>query len=67
MREETLREMAAALAGLDRDQRDIVILHYYKGFPLTEIARMMHMSYGAVKLRHAKALEVLRRELCLEE
>ena len=67
LREETLRELAAALAGLDRDQRDIVILHYYKGYPLTEIARMMHMSYGAVKLRHAKALEVLRRELCLEE
>ena len=66
LREETLRELAAALARLDRDQRDIVILRYYKGYPLTEIARMMHLSYGAVKLRHEKALKALNLSLSQE-
>ena len=67
VREETLRELAAALGRLERDQRDVVILRYYNGYPLTEIARRMGMSYGAVKLRHAKALEALRRDLCIED
>lgn len=67
MQEETLRELAEALTRLDRDQRDIVILHYYNGLTLTEIARMMHISYGAVKLRHKKALKTLNLSLSQEE
>ena len=39
---------------------DIVILRYYDGNPLTEIAQMMGISYGAVKLRHQNALMLLR-------
>ena len=66
LREETLQELADALARLDRDQRDIVILRYYKGYPLTEIARLMRLSYGAVKLRHEKALKALSLALSQE-
>ena len=60
---ETLSELAAALKRLPEQLRDIVVLRYYDGKPLTEIAEMMGLSYGAVKLRHQNALELLRRAL----
>ena len=31
--------------------------------PLTEIAKKMSLSYGAMKLRHAKALEMIRKSM----
>ena len=37
-----------------------MILRYYDRKPLTEIADMMDLSYGAIKLRHQKALNMLR-------
>ena len=67
MREDTLRELAAALKTLPTEERDIVILRYYNGYPLTEIARLMCLSYGAVKLRHNKALKTLHLALSEEE
>ncbi len=60
---ETLSELAAALKRLPEQLRDIVVLRYYDEKPLTEIAEMMGLSYGAVKLRHRKALDLLRRDL----
>lgn len=60
---ETLDELAEALAKLPQELQDIVVLMYYDRKPLTEIARMMHLSYGAVKLRHQKALNMLRKSL----
>ena len=64
LNDETLEELAAALALLPRQLREIVILRYYEGFPLTEIGKKMNMSYGAVKLRHAKALQQIRANIC---
>ena len=60
---ESLSELAAALRRLPQELTDIVVLRYYDGKPLTEIAEVMNLSYGAVKLRHQKALEMLRRLL----
>ena len=60
---ETLGELAAALRKLPQQMMDIVVLRYYDGKPLTEIATMMNLSYGAVKLRHQNALLMLRKEL----
>ena len=57
---ESLSELAAALKRLPQQLMDIVILRYYDGKPLTEIAQMMGLSYGAVKLRHQNALMLLR-------
>ena len=67
LREEALWELAEALARLDKDQSDIIILHYYKELPLTEIACLMRLSYGAVKLRHEKALKALNLLLSWEK
>ncbi len=63
LRTETLSELAAALRKLPRELMDIVVLRYYDGKPLTEIARMMGLSYGAVKLRHQNALQLLKGQL----
>ena len=57
---ETLGELAAALKKLPQEQQDIIVLLYCDRKPLTEIAMLMHLSYGAVKIRHQKALASLR-------
>lgn len=63
LQKETLRDLAGALRLLPQEQRDIVVLLYYERKPMTEIAQMMRLSYGAVKLRHQKALATLKRQL----
>ena len=58
--QETLSELAGALNKLPEELQDIIVLAYYDGKPLTEIAMIMGLSYGAVKLRHQKALAQLK-------
>ena len=60
---ETLSELAAALKSLPQQLMDIIVLRYYDGKPLTEIAQLMGLSYGAVKLRHQNAVMLLREAL----
>ena len=60
---ETLGELAAALRKLPQQLMDIIVLRYYDGKPLTEIAAMMNLSYGAVKLRHQNAVLMLKQTL----
>ena len=60
---ESLSELASALRSLPQQLMDIIVLRYYDGKPLTEIAEMMGLSYGAVKLRHQNALMLLREKL----
>lgn len=57
---ETLSELAEALRALPEELRDIIVLRYYDGKPLTEVAEIMGLSYGAVKLRHQSAIVKLR-------
>ncbi|MBE7008741.1 MAG: sigma-70 family RNA polymerase sigma factor [Ruminococcaceae bacterium] len=60
---ELLDSLAAALEELPDELTDIIVLRYYDRLPLTEIALRLGMSYGAVKLRHQKALALLKRKL----
>ncbi len=62
---ESLGELAGALRSLPEEMRDIIVLRYYDGKPLTEIADLMGLSYGAVKLRHQSALNRLRLALSM--
>ncbi|MBR4150168.1 MAG: sigma-70 family RNA polymerase sigma factor, partial [Firmicutes bacterium] len=57
---ELLETLAAALERLPGELTDIIVLRYYDGLPLTEIAETLGMSYGMVKIRHNKALSLLR-------
>ena len=63
LNDETLEELAEALEKLPAELREIVVLRYYDGMPLTEIAKKMNMSYGMIKLRHNSALELIRRSM----
>lgn len=63
LRNESLEELAAALRKMPEELRDLIVLRYYDNRPLTEVAEMMGLSYGAVKLRHQKALGMLKRAL----
>ena len=60
MQEALLNSLAAALEKLPEELTDIIVARYYDRLPLTEIAGKLGMSYGAVKLRHQKALTLLR-------
>lgn len=63
LQNESLEELADALRKLPQELTDLIVLRYYDNRPLTEVADMMGLSYGAVKLRHQKALTMLRRLL----
>lgn len=57
---ELLEDLADALETLSERERDLIILHYYKGYTLKRISEMMDMSYINAKLIHTKALSMLR-------
>ena len=59
--EEEQSQLADALERLTEPERDLVILHYYEQYTLTNISQMMRLSYGQVKRLHNKALEKLAR------
>ena len=63
LQNELLDRLAASLEKLPAELTDIVVMRYYDKVPLTEVADRMGMSYGAVKLRHQKALMLLRSML----
>lgn len=60
---EMLEELAALLERLPPELTDVIVLHYYDRMPLTKIAAVTGISYGAVKIRHNKALSLLRSRL----
>lgn len=62
-RADTLQALAAALEALDERQRDIIILRYYRGMTLREIAQRMGLSYSYMKALHNSALASLKRKL----
>lgn len=58
---ETLETLASALEKLDERERDVIIMHYYAGRTLREIAETMRISYSYVKVLHHKALGALKK------
>ena len=58
--EEALDILADALLRLKENERDLIVLHYYKGYTLKAAAEMMGMSYINAKVVHKKALTGLR-------
>ena len=58
--DDALDSLADALLALKERERDLIVLHYYSGYTLKELAEMMGMSYINAKVVHKKALESLR-------
>jgi RNA polymerase sigma-70 factor (ECF subfamily) len=50
-----------ALAQLDRDQREVLVLSKYQGLKYEEIARVRDSSVAAVKVQVHRALKQLRK------
>ncbi len=55
-----------ALARLDPEQRALVVLHYYLGYPLPEAATSLGISLPAAKSRLHRAIGALRRVLATD-
>ena len=58
--DDALDSLAEALLSLKERERDLIVLHYYSGHTLKEVAEMMGMSYVNAKVIHKKALTGLQ-------
>lgn len=55
--------LARAVAGLPKEQRQVVVLKLYEGYTLAEIAARLQISEAACKMRLARGLVRLRARL----
>ncbi len=67
LNDEMLGELADALNKLPERDRDLLILHYYRGLTLKEAAETRGKSYSNAKRVHNKSLAVLRKCMLREE
>lgn len=61
--EQEQERLADALERLTREERDLIILHYYNEYTLLKVAELMRRPYGQIKRLHMKALQKLRFQL----
>ena len=52
-----------AVARLPHDQREAIYLHYYEGYPIAEVARLVGASEAAIAKRLSRARATLRHTL----
>ena len=60
---EDRRRVLAALAALPGRRREVLVLRFYLGLPVAEVAAMLGISQGSVKSATARGLESLARRL----
>lgn len=60
LREESQRRVQAAMEQLDPTDREILVLRHLERMPVAEIAALLNISAGAVKMRRLRAIERLR-------
>ena len=68
-----LEDDAASLANRDQldrgfrrlplDQRAVIVLHFYRGLPLTDVAEILEIPVGTAKSRLHRATQTLRAAL----
>ncbi len=63
VRRELAAEVRRGLARLSPEHREVVVLHYFEGLPLGEIAATLGVAVGTVKSRLGRAREHLERLL----
>lgn len=61
--EQEMERLADALERLTEEERDLIILHYYKEYTLLKVAELMRRPYGQIKRLHMKALQKLKFQL----
>jgi RNA polymerase sigma-70 factor (ECF subfamily) len=65
-RAELQARVRGALARLEEREREVLVLRYLEGLATKEIAAVLGVSEGAVKMRHLRALDRLRALLPAE-
>jgi RNA polymerase sigma-70 factor (sigma-E family) len=60
---EDRRRMLAALAALPGRRREVLVLRFYLGLPVAEVAAVLGISQGSVKSATARGLQALARRL----
>ena len=55
-------DLAAALANLSEDHREVLLLRFVDGLALAEIAEAVEIPLGTVKSRLHNAIEILRQD-----
>lgn len=63
VREETLREVSAAIAQLNRQQRDVLHLRCYENLPYTEIAERVQTTPQKARVHFHRARKSLKKRL----
>lgn len=58
--EEQAQILAVSLRSLPQRERDLIILHYFSGMKLKDVAIQMDMSYINAKVMHRKVLNKLK-------
>ena len=54
------QELMAAIHRLPADFRDVVLLHYYQGYGINEIAEMLHVPEGTISSRLSRGRKKLQ-------
>ena len=57
----------AALKRLQPEQRAVVVMHYYLGMPLPDVASTLGIPIGTAKSRHHRSLQAMRSTIDAEE
>jgi RNA polymerase sigma-70 factor (ECF subfamily) len=57
------RDVLEAVLSLPQKYKDVIYLHYYEGYPIAEVARMVGASEAAVTKRLSRARTTLRHML----
>ena len=60
------RDLFDAVMALDKDCRGVILLHYYEGYGMAEIADILHIPPGTVGSRLSRARKKLKRVLTEE-
>ncbi len=63
--EQALDRLRDVIDSLPPRARELLVLRWYNGFGLEQIASLMEVSYGSVRVLHSRALDMLRTRLQL--
>jgi RNA polymerase sigma-70 factor (ECF subfamily) len=63
MRAQEHRDLVQSVLDLDEPYRSTILLHYFEGLSLSDIARERKLSASSVRTHHKRGLERLRAEL----
>ena len=60
---EEYAEVYEAMMGLPKEHRVVLYLHYYEGYSLKEIAKMMKINPSTLRSRMSRAKELMKQYL----